>query len=222
VSDMASQISDDQPPSTEGVPPRVENDIFGTVSGNAVQAGAISGGVHFYVAGSAAASAGLPRKNRMSAWGRVWKIFWGWLVLLILLFLVSGLLSYVINVSVGRGSWGMNLAVDLILLCVVALALVVGWKQTAAQKVSFSAYAWAAVDRCVPGCVKETSTPVLCIIGVVDLFFLLAAFSIKEASESFTAAQGKNGVLILFVTLGVFIFRVLATRRRVIPNASAE
>jgi len=219
---MASQTSDDQPPSTEGVPPRVENDISGTISGNSVQAGAISGGVHFYVAGSETVGSASPQKRRPSVVARVWKIFWGWLALLVLLFLVSGLLSYVINISVGRGSWVMNLAADLILLCISALVLATAWKRTVVQKVSFSAYVGAAIDWCTPRCMKDTNTSILCIVGILDGFFLLAAFAIPETGNSFTAAQGKNGVLILFGVLGVFVGRVLTIRWRVARSAPAE
>jgi hypothetical protein len=162
------------------VPPRVENDLSGTVSGNSVQAGSISGGVHFYVAESAGVSSAVPQKKRTSTVARVWRIFWGWVVLLVLLFLISGLLSYVINISIGRGSWVMNLAVDLFLLCAAVLVLAAAWKRIAVQPVSFLVHVGSSVDRCTPACVKETSTPTLYIVGVLDGFFLLATFAIQE------------------------------------------
>lgn len=219
---MASQNSGDQPPPAEDVRSRVENDISGIMSGNSVQAGAISGGVHFYAAGAATAGGAASRDKGPGAVARVWKIFWGWLGLLTLLFLVSGLLSYVINSSVGRGSWRMNLAADLFLLCVAAVALVANWRRTASRKVSLPACAGAAIDWCTPRCVKNTNTSILCIIGILDGFFVLAAFGIKEAEESFTGAQGKNGVLILFGVLGVFVGRTLLMRWKGALSASAE
>lgn len=194
-------------------PPHVANHV-GNVQGPSVQAGYVAGGIHFHAPPPAAPPHPAPTPRPV----RDRRLFRAWLVVVLLVFLVAGFGSYLLNVSVGHGSLAANLAADGVLLLVAVAVLVVRWRLVA-RDLSFPAYIGKVLARCVPRCVAMTSTPVLAIIAVVLGALLVASlFAPPAAGDPYTAAQGRNGVLLFLVGLAVPVVRTLVVRARISRN----
>ncbi|CAL9546020.1 hypothetical protein SUDANB95_04297 [Actinosynnema sp. ALI-1.44] len=193
-----------RPDGEPDLPPHVANHV-GDVHGPSVQAGYVAGGIHFHAPPPAAPAPRPVRDRRLAR---------AWLAVVLLVFLVAGFGSYLLNVSVGRGSLTANLAADGVLLALAVGVLAARWRLVA-RDLSFAAYAGRVLARCVPRCVAMTSTPVLAIVAVVLGALLVASVFTPVTGHEYTAAQGRNGVLLFLVGLVVPVVRTLVVRARI-------
>ncbi|XVV06511.1 hypothetical protein ACQPW3_14425 [Actinosynnema sp. CA-248983] len=192
-----------RPDGDPGPPPHIANHT-GHVHGPSVQAGYVAGGIHFHAPPPPA-----PVPVRRVRGGRVFR---AWLLFVVLVFVVAGFASYLLNVSVGHGSLTANLVADGVLLGVALGVLALRWRQVA-RDLSFRAYLGRVLARCVPRSVAGTSTPVLALVAAV-LGVLLVTLFFTPMTAEYTAAQGRNGVLMFFLGLGVPVVRALVDRKR--------
>jgi hypothetical protein len=170
----------------------------------------VHGGIHFHLTPSSSpAPQGAPgsvlRRSRILA---------GWVRVLTLLFLAAGFGSYFINVSVGRGSLSRNLVADAVLVVVSATLLATRWRLTKATEMSFPTYLGKLLDRCTPKILIMTSTRLLSMIAIAIIVLLLTSMATPSTGQEFTAAQGQNGVLIIFTTLDCLVGNTLVRRWR--------
>ncbi|MBB5957285.1 hypothetical protein FHS29_003878 [Saccharothrix tamanrassetensis] len=134
------------------------------------------------------------------------------------LLLAGGFGSYFINVSVGQGSLSRNLAADAVLLVLAGTLFATRWRLAKATEMSFPTYLGKLLARCTPGSMIATSTPVLTMIAIAVIVLLSTSVVTPTTGSEFTAAQGRNGILIIFAALGCLVGNILVDRWRNRPR----
>lgn len=202
-----------QPPAP-GPWPRVENNIDGTVTGQAVQAGAIYGGVHYHVNTPAPAPQPtllpmhVPPRQRSQVWSHLGR----WFVALLPLVLATAAVGGVADAIAAGAPFWLRLLVALMILTLGVLVIVV-W--SAASGREFVELLNVVLDKATPRLLETLQTRTLGLVAGCSCAVWLFGVTreMLEISRD-PRSVGANGALLFFAFVAVLTGRLVVRRHR--------